>query len=160
MRALAAGLAILAFGAGVAMAQMQKSQMQKVELPRQLKWGGVPPGLPGGAQLAVLAGDPGKTGLFTIRLRAPDGYRVLPHSHPTDEDITVIKGTLLMGHGDRFTLASAEPVTTGGFGRIPAGTNHFVQARGETIIQISSMGPFQITYVNPNDDPRHTSSKR
>jgi quercetin dioxygenase-like cupin family protein len=160
MRALAAVGAIVALGAGVAMAQMHKSEMQKVELPQQLKWGGVPPGLPGGAQLAVLAGDPANKGLFTIRIHAPDGYRVLPHSHPTDEDITVLKGTLVMGHGAEFSLASAEPVPAGGFGRIPAGSNHFVQARGDTIIQISSMGPFQINYVHPSDDPRHNQSKR
>lgn len=160
MRALAAVGAIVALGAGVAMAQMHKSEMQKVELPQQLKWGGVPPGLPGGAQLAVMAGDPAKPGLFIIRIHAPDGYRVLPHSHPTDEDVTVLKGTLMMGHGDEFTLAGAEPVPVGGFSRIPAGTHHFVQARGDTILQISSMGPFQITYVHPSDDPRHNQSKR
>jgi hypothetical protein len=31
-------------------------------------------------------------------------------------------------------------------------------AQGETILQISGMGPFAITYVNPEDDPRNKKS--
>ncbi|HEX6071469.1 MAG TPA: hypothetical protein VFY95_00470, partial [Sphingomicrobium sp.] len=53
--------------------------------PIQMKWGAAPPGLPAGARLAVLSGDPGKEGMFTIRLKFPAGYRVMPHHHPTDE---------------------------------------------------------------------------
>ena len=31
--------------------------------PNELKWGPAPPGLPPGAQVAVVAGDPGKEGM-------------------------------------------------------------------------------------------------
>src|SRR5437762_10360686 len=48
----------------------------------QLKWLAAPPAFPKGAQIAVLSGDPSKEGLYVIRLKAPAGYKVPPHSHP------------------------------------------------------------------------------
>lgn len=158
MKAKAIGWAVVALlVGGAALAQTQR---QAAEHPAQLHWGPPPPGLPSGARMAVLAGNPTKPGLFTVRLRAPEGYRVMPHHHPTDEDITVVSGTMRMGHGDRFAPDKAETLTTGSFMRIPAGSNHFMQTRGESVVQISSMGPFQIVYVNPSDDPRHGRAKR
>ena len=66
-------------------------------------YGPAPDALPPGAQMAVLQGDPSAPGeLFTIRLRLPDGYVLPPHWHPTDENVTVIKGTFLVGLGDVF----------------------------------------------------------
>jgi hypothetical protein len=32
--------------------------------------------------------------------------------------------------------------------------HHFAWAEGETELQISSIGPWGITYLNPADDPR------
>src|SRR4051812_28360866 len=55
-------------------------------------WGAAPPSLPPGAQAAVLVGDPGKPGVFTLRLKFPPGYRIPRHWHPTDEAVTVIEG--------------------------------------------------------------------
>src|SRR5262245_18855240 len=62
--------------------------------PDALKWGPAPPALPPGAQATVLAGDPTKPGTFVIRLKAPDGYKVPLHTHPSDENVTVLQGTL------------------------------------------------------------------
>ena len=64
-----------------------------------LKWGPRPPGLPEGAQAAVVEGDPSKAGPFVVRLDLPDGYEVRPHWHPTSERISVLRGTFLMGDG-------------------------------------------------------------
>src|ERR1700754_2958818 len=58
-----------------------------------VKYGEAPPVLPKGAQLAVLQGDPGKAGPFVMRLKVPANYRVAPHSHSKDENLTVISGT-------------------------------------------------------------------
>ena len=69
------------------------SEQHVVFNPADLKWGDVPPGLPPGAKMAVLAGDPNKKGLFTVRLQAPAGYKIPPHTHPTAENLTVISGT-------------------------------------------------------------------
>jgi len=83
--------------------------------PADLKWGDVPPGLPPGAKMAVLAGDPTKKGLFTVRMQAPAGYKVPPHSHRTAENITVISGTFNVGTGDKFDEATGKALEPGGF---------------------------------------------
>jgi hypothetical protein len=31
--------------------------------------------------------------------------------------------------------------------------HHYAQAKGHTVVQVSAMGPFQLTYVNVADDP-------
>ena len=41
---------------------------------------------------------------------------------------------------------------------MPKETRHYGTMKGETILQISGMGPFAITYVNPDDDPRNKKS--
>lgn len=123
--------------------------------PDDLKWADVPPGLPPGAKMAVLSGDPTKKGLFTVRMQVPAGYKVLPHSHPTAENITVISGTFSVGTGDKFDQAAGKQLEVGGFVVMPPGMNHYAWSTGETIIQIHGKGPFQIKYVNPADDPRN-----
>ena len=68
----------------------------------QLKWGPAPPAVPKGAQIAILAGDPSKDGLYVYRVKVPAGYKVPPHIHPNDENVTVISGTLNIGMGGAF----------------------------------------------------------
>lgn len=119
-----------------------------------VKWGPAPPVLPAGAMLAVLDGDPGGKGTpYTVRLKLPDGYKIMPHWHPTMEHITVLAGTFNVGMGKTFDQASTKPVAVGGFGTMPAKMAHYASASGETVVQIHGMAPFQLTYVNPADDP-------
>jgi len=127
----------------------------KIVGPTELKWGDAPPGLPPGAKMAVLDGDPAKKGSFTVRLQAPDGYKVPPHTHPTTERITVLSGTFYLGMGDKFDEAAGREMAVGSFAVLPAGMKHFGWNTGETVLQINSEGPFQIKYVNPADDPRN-----
>jgi quercetin dioxygenase-like cupin family protein len=122
--------------------------------PDDIKWGPPPPGLPPGAQAAVLTGDPGKAENFVIRIKLPDGYRVAPHWHSVDENITVLSGTLMVGNGDTMDAAAMEEAPAGSYWHMPARMHHSAQAKGETMIQIHGMGPFDITYINPTDDPR------
>ena len=126
----------------------------KMMNPADLKWGPAPAGLPAEAQAAVLDGDPGKAGLFTVRLKAPDGAQIMPHWHPSDEHVTVISGTLLAGMGQKWDDSAMQALNTGGYVRLPRKQSHYVKMKGETIVQITAMGPFAITYVNPKDDPR------
>jgi anti-sigma factor ChrR (cupin superfamily) len=129
----------------------------------QVKWGPAPPALPPGAQVAILDGDPTKPGAFVIRAKFPDGYSVPPHWHPTIENLVVLGGTLMLGMGDKVDKASMQNLTAGGYSKMPARMHHYVIAKGETTIQVHGMGPFEVTYVNPADDPRKktttTSSK-
>ncbi|MEP6491698.1 MAG: cupin domain-containing protein [bacterium] len=119
----------------------------------ELNWGPAPAIFPAGAQMAVLQGDPSSTALFTVRLRLPDGYKIPPHTHPTDENVTVVSGTFRVGMGAKFDLTSAASLGAGGFVVAPANGAHFAAAQGPTIVQVHAMGPFAMTYVNPADTP-------
>ncbi|MEY2494175.1 MAG: hypothetical protein QOJ45_667 [Verrucomicrobiota bacterium] len=122
--------------------------------PGDLKWSDGPPALPAGAKIAVLQGDPGKAAPFTVRLQFPTGYKVPPHTHPTAEHVTVIAGTLGLGMGAKLDEAAAHEMTVGGFAVMPAGMQHFAICKTECVVQIHAMGPFEVKYVNPADDPR------
>lgn len=132
----------------------------KMVTPAQLTWGPAPPGLPRAVEAAVLEGDPMHAGYFSVRLRIPDGGQVKPHWHSQDEHLTVLSGTFLMGLGEKWDPAQTTALSSGGYMGLPAGEKHFAQARGEVIVQVSGMGPFDIHYVNPADDPRQRRSSR
>ena len=119
-----------------------------------LKWMDGPPGLPSGAKVAVLSGDPGKAGAFTIRLKFPADYAVPAHWHPANEHVTVLSGKLHYGMSDKLDMAKAKTLTAGHSVTMKAKMNHWVHAPAPATIQVSGRGPFQITYVDPKDDPR------
>ena len=119
-----------------------------------LTWGAAPAVFPKGAQMAVVRGDPSKAALFTIELSLPDGYKIPAHFHPTDELVTVKQGTFLVGMGDTLDLAKTNTMKPGDKGKVPAGHHHYAAAKGTTVVSVTAMGPFAMTYVNPADDPR------
>jgi Domain of unknown function (DUF4437) len=121
--------------------------------PADLKWGAPPPVFEQNAQMALVSGDPSKAGLYTVRLKMPAGYKVMPHFHPTDENVTVISGTFALGSGDTFDTATMKSLPAGSFGLLPAQMHHYAMAKTECIVQVHGMGPFALTYVNPADDP-------
>ena len=123
--------------------------------PENVTWKDGPASLPAGAKMAVLEGDPSKEGFFTMRLLFPDGFKVAPHFHPKVEHVTVIKGTLNFGMGEKFDQSATRAMPEGTFGFWAAGMRHFAWAKGETIIQLHGIGPWMITYLNPSDDPRN-----
>ena len=128
----------------------------RVVRPADLKWGEAPPGLPAGGKMAVLNGDPTQAGAFTVRLKAPAGYKVMPHTHPTAERLTVISGSFEIGMGEKFDEASMQQMSPGSYIVLPAGMAHYAKGAGkDSVVQIDSEGPFQINYVNPTDDPRN-----
>ena len=146
MRLLLLGLALLA-AAIPASAQLN---------PDQLEWGPPPDGLPEGALFAVLSGDPGKPGLYTVRLRLPPGYKVLPHRHTGEELITVTAGEISLGRGRGYSERKATKLTRGGYSAEPANTDHYAFTKEGGEIQITGTGPYAITYVRARDDPRRT----
>jgi len=133
--------------AAVALLPLQVAFAQKV------KWGPAPAVFPAGAKMAVMQGDPSKSQLFTVRLDMPKGYRIPAHFHPTDEHITVISGNFLVGMGDKIDNKKAMSLNAGGFATAPAQQHHWAVARTHTVVQVHAIGPFQLTYVNPADDP-------
>jgi len=118
-----------------------------------IKWGPAPPTLPKGAEMSVLSGDPSKSGPFVVRLRMPKDYSFPAHSHPMDENVTVISGNFHVGMGDKLDEKKAIELTAGGYVEAPAKMNHYGWVSSPSVVQIQSQGPFGITYVNPADDP-------
>lgn len=119
-----------------------------------VKWGKAPPTLPPGAEAAVLHGHPGKPGPFVLRLKFPAGYIVPPHRHSKDELVTVISGQFVVTAGEKVNRA-ATPLPPGSFIHLPAGMAHFAMASSATVVQINGVGPFDVTYIDPKDDPRN-----
>ena len=110
--------------------------------------------LPAGALVAVLDGDPDQEGFFTMRIKMPDGYRVPAHSHSKQERVTVLSGVLHLGHGDTYDAAQTRKMAPGTYSSMQPGMTHFAYMTGETVLQLSTIGPWTITYVNPEEDPR------
>ncbi len=124
----------------------------------ELKWGQAPPDLPQGGQIAVLHGDPSKKGQpFAIRLKAPDGYKVPPHWHSQDEQLTILSGTLMLHMGDSMD-SPAHALDAGSYHFLPGKMHHAAEAKGETVVQINGKGPFDIHYLNPADNPRSAAA--
>ena len=121
-----------------------------------LTWGRQPPGLPAGARVAVVRGNPTKPGPFTLQADLPDGYEIKPHWHPAIERVKVLQGTFLKAEGRDWRGASLKAYGPGQSVTMAAKHPHFVRAKGRTLIEIQSTGPFEITYVNPADDPRRS----
>lgn len=149
MRKLLPFVAITLVATSAALAQ----SMPKPVNATDLQWGPAPPVLPKGAQLAVISGNPSDPGVFVVRLKLPKGYKFPAHNHPITEYVTVLSGDFHVGMGDKLDEQKAIELKTGGFAVAPAKMNHFGWASSPTIIQIEGEGPFQITYVNPADDP-------
>jgi Cupin domain len=105
------------------------------------------PGFPAGARIAVLHGNPADSGNFVVRLRFPDAYAVPPHWHPTTEIVTVLRGTFVLGMGERADRSQARPVGVGGVAVAPARMPHYAWAQGETVVQVHGRGPFQLNLV-------------
>ncbi len=123
--------------------------------PTDIKWSEAPPGLPKGAKACVLEGDLAAPGPFTIRAWMPAGYKVMPHTHPGIEHLTVISGAIHMAFGDSWDESKAHALPAGSFSIMPAGVSHYVWTKEETVIQVHGVGPWGINYVNPSDDPRN-----
>jgi quercetin dioxygenase-like cupin family protein len=128
----------------------------KTLAPDQMQWTSGPASLPKGAEAVVLYGDPSKEGLFALRLKLPAGYKIPPHTHPKPEVVTVLSGTVKLGMGESGEEAKAQAMPAGSFFAFPPDTVHYVFAGEETVVQLNSVGPWGIAYVNPKDDPRQS----
>ena len=58
-----------------------------------------------------------------------------------------------LGVGEDFSRSDLAPYPVDGFVTAQANMAHFASARGITEVQVHAIGPFQLTYVHPEDDP-------
>ena len=83
-------------------ASMALAQGHVMLTSAEIQWGEAPPMVPPGAKMAVLSGNPAGDSLYTVRVKMPANYRIPAHSHPKDEHVMVLSGSLSMGAGGRF----------------------------------------------------------
>ncbi len=121
---------------------------------KQVRWSAAPPSLPRGAKVAVIYGDPAKAGPYVMRLSLPANYRIPMHSHAAGHYITVVSGALFLGSNDSWDPKYATAVNAGGFLLLPANTPKFMFTRKPTVVEIHAQGPFDMNYVNPEDNPQ------
>jgi quercetin dioxygenase-like cupin family protein len=121
---------------------------------QKMKWNDEPI-LPKGAKIALLIGDPAKPGVFIVRLKFPPHYPIPAHTHPYAEVITVLSGQLGNGMGEKFDKSNGEILNAGDSFVLPASHAHYVWTNDqETIVELIATGPWDISYIDPKDDPR------
>ena len=147
-RDLALGAAAV-FSLGAFAAAAHQSAVQ----PDAIKWT-APAAYNKGAQFAVVHGDPTKEGMYVVRLKVPAGFKIAAHTHPNDENVTVLSGSFNVGMGEKLDDTKGDTVKVGGFAHVPKGMTHYAWFTEDTVIQLHGMGPQGIIYVNPADDPR------
>ena len=119
----------------------------------QLKWQDAPSIGPG-AKVAVLEGDPKAAELFTMRIMAPANTKIGVHTHPADERVTVLEGTLYFSIGDKFDAKKATAYNRGDGFIVPQGMSMYAFTKDKpATLQLHGMGPWGISYLDPADDP-------
>jgi quercetin dioxygenase-like cupin family protein len=93
----------------------------------------------------ILTGDPEKPGeAFVMRIKELPGTKVPLHSHPVDENITVLQGTWYFAVGDKWDRAALKPLNAGDYAYAPKGSTMFAYCPDGAIVQVHGIGPFQI----------------
>jgi anti-sigma factor ChrR (cupin superfamily) len=105
-----------------------------------------------GCDLAAVQGNPDADGSnFVIRLRCTAGSQIPAHWHPTDENVTVMKGIFQVGMGDKFDQSKLLTMSIGSFASMPKEIRHYAFSKTDTIVQVYGVGPFKVIWVNPAD---------
>ena len=130
----------LLFSEGIAQAMDLNPAAVTFKLPDQIPWSAP---TPAGNQSAVLAGDPGKEGLYAQMVKWLAGNHFShPHFHPHDRFITVLKGTWWVGTGTKFDPDGTVPMPAGTFVTHYGQQVHFDGAKTEdAVLLIVGMGP-------------------
>jgi quercetin dioxygenase-like cupin family protein len=80
-------------------------------------------------------------------------YRVPPHTHPAAETVSIVSGVFHVGGGDSFDMGTVSELRPGRSVDVAANDPRYAHASDETVIEVRSTGPFQISWVNPSDAP-------
>lgn len=140
--------AVLALSYGIASAQTGTTTAGQptIVTMADTKW--MPgTGMMKGLEVAVLSGDPAKSGPYVVRLRIPANTKIPPHYHGEAENVTVISGALWVGLGDKFDESTLKELGPGTFVSLPANVHHYAMTKSETIVQIHGMGPSSMSAV-------------
>ena len=123
----------------------------KIILPGEIQWN-ADTKQTGRVETIVLAGDPQKEGLYTMRVKIPAGTKLLPHWHPENRTAVILSGTFYYSYGDSFNEDKLKEMPPGTFFSEPAKQPHFAYAKkGDVIIQVTGWGPTGTTQLKKNE---------
>jgi quercetin dioxygenase-like cupin family protein len=105
-------------------------------------WKAGPPTMPKGTKIAVIEGDQTKSGIFTLRIKFPQGAVIHPHWHPRPERVTLLSGRVMVGFGDVVDQTTTHAFRAGDFYVNPPDAHHYVIVPVETVVQITGEGPW------------------
>lgn len=148
-------IAAVGFGLGVSalMAAPTWAADYVAVMPPDIKWSDAPSIGPG-AKTAVIAGDPKSSAPFVMRLKVPPKTKIGVHTHPADENVTVLSGTLYFSSGDKFDTKTAKAFGPGGYFSIAKDKPMFAYTTDkEAVLQLHGNGPWGLTYLDPANDP-------
>ena len=143
----------LALGLGAFMAAPVWAAEYTAVMPPDIKWNDAPSIGPG-AKTAVIDGDPKSSGPFVMRLKVPPKTKIRVHTHPADENVTILSGTLYFAASDKFDPKTAKAFGPGSYFSIGKGKPMFAYTTDkEAVAQLHGNGPWGITYLDATDSP-------
>ncbi len=113
------------------------------------------PSLPAGSELSLITGNPGAAEVFMVYVKLPPNTVIAPHTHPFAEVVTILKGSVGNGHGEKVDKTNGKMLNAGSTFILPAGHAHYMWNDEEVIALLTATGPWNINYVNQADDPRN-----
>jgi hypothetical protein len=153
-----AWLAAAAFALSVAVpahAEDAQSPTPVAATSTSQEWQKGPKDFPPGMRVMPLQGDPMQPGPYVYRVRVPSGYVWPPMKFPEERNVKLLKGKLWYSEGERRNPKDMQELEAGATFTTPANTPHYQWARTEVILEITGTGPVSnVSYVNPEDDPR------
>lgn len=127
-----------------------------VIIPDTLRWGTFD-AFPPGAEAAILSGDPREPGPFMLRIKIPAHYKVPPSWQTVKIYVTVLSGSYSIGVGNKFNPKNGKTLPSTGSVVIPANTPLYFWSNRGTVLEVHGIGPWDIHYVHPADDPRNSN---
>jgi hypothetical protein len=130
-----------------------KTEGQVLVRAKSIKWSDAPPGLPPGAKVALLQGNPTAPGRYVIRVQLPANYKIPMHSNSNAVDVTVLSGTYYVASAQTLDKKQAFAIKPGDYYHLPALAPELSFTTNETVLEIHGEGPYEIKYANAADDP-------
>jgi len=143
----------LALGLGGFIAAPASAAEYTAVMQKDIKWQDAPSIGPG-AKTAVIDGDPKSSGPFVMRLLVPPNTTIKVHTHPANENVTILSGTFYFAAGDKLDPKAAKAFSPGSYFSIAQGKPMFAYTKDkEAVVQIHGTGPWGITYLESKDSP-------
>jgi len=144
---------ILALGLCGFMAAPVSAEEYTAVMQKDIKWQDAPSIGPG-AKSAVIDGDPKSSGPFVMRLKVPPNTTIKVHTHPANENVTILSGTFYFAAGDKLDPKAAKKFGPGSYFSIAQGQPMFAYTKDkEAVVQVHGNGPWGITYLESKDSP-------